>query len=85
MQDHGQLGQATTVVADLPCGPAGMGDRQLLEDAEAWEALGRLVDARRVAIWRVRSRGGPASSSASTGSPDGPVTGTRPTCSRGSC
>ncbi|HEY8319857.1 MAG TPA: DUF222 domain-containing protein, partial [Amnibacterium sp.] len=60
MQDHG-LGQAITVAGDLPCGPAGMGDRQLLEDAEAWEALGRLVDARRVAIagevaWRSREQ-----------------------------
>ncbi|WP_331954821.1 DUF222 domain-containing protein [Amnibacterium sp.] len=61
MQDHGQLGQATTVVGEMPWGPAGMGDRQLLEDAEAWEALGRLVDARRVAIageiaWRSREQ-----------------------------
>src|SRR5947209_4149095 len=60
MQDHG-LGQATTLAADLQCGPAGMGDRQLLDDAEAWEALGRLVDARRVAIageiaWRSREQ-----------------------------
>ena len=60
MQDHG-LGQATTVVAAIPCGPAGMGDRQLLEDTEAWEALGRLVDARRVALagevaWRSREQ-----------------------------
>ncbi|HEY8319511.1 MAG TPA: DUF222 domain-containing protein [Amnibacterium sp.] len=61
MQNHGELGQATTVVGEVPCGPVGMGDRQLLEDAEAWEALGRLVDARRVAIageiaWRSREQ-----------------------------
>src|SRR5438045_1513844 len=61
MQDHGSLGQATTLAAAFPCGPAGMGDRQLLEDAEAWEALGRLVDARRVALageiaWRSREQ-----------------------------
>ncbi|HEY0373369.1 MAG TPA: DUF222 domain-containing protein [Amnibacterium sp.] len=61
MQDHRWLGQAIDIVAGAPCGPAGMGDRQLLEDAEAWETLGRLVDARRVAIageiaWRSREQ-----------------------------
>src|SRR6195952_3503056 len=61
MQDHGQLGRAIAVVADLPCGPAGLGDRQLLEDAEAGGALGRVGGARRVAIageiaWRSREQ-----------------------------
>ncbi|MGN6742364.1 MAG: DUF222 domain-containing protein, partial [Amnibacterium sp.] len=66
MQGAEQLAEVVDLVAAAPCRPAVMGDHQLLEEAEAWEALGRLVDARRVALagevaWRSRPQIGEAS------------------------
>ncbi|HEV7623627.1 MAG TPA: DUF222 domain-containing protein, partial [Amnibacterium sp.] len=60
MQDDLQLGQASALAA-APCRPAGMGDGQLLEETERLEALGRLLDAQRVALageiaWRSREQ-----------------------------
>ncbi|MGN6744086.1 MAG: DUF222 domain-containing protein, partial [Amnibacterium sp.] len=66
MQAEAQLAEVVDLVAAAPCRPAVADDRQLLEEAEAWEALGRLVDARRVALagevaWRSRPQIGEAS------------------------
>src|SRR4051812_1909787 len=45
--DGDRLEEAMALVADASFRPSASGDEQLLEDADRWEALGRLVDERR--------------------------------------
>jgi hypothetical protein len=61
MQAGGQCMAEATVLAALPCRPVVMTDRDLLDELECWEQVGRIVDARRVALageaaWRSRDQ-----------------------------
>ena len=66
MQAVEQLTQEGEALLGVPCRPAGMSERQLLDEAEAWERVARIADARRVALageiaWRSREQIGDAS------------------------
>jgi hypothetical protein len=66
MQAVERLTQEGEALLGVPCRPAVMSERQLLEEAAAWERLARVADARRVALageiaWRSREQIGEAS------------------------
>ena len=66
MRTSEQLEAEATALGEVPCRPAVLDDRRLLEEIEAWERLGRLADARRTALageiaWRSREQIGEAS------------------------
>ncbi len=66
MQVIEQLAAEALALAAVACRPAVLDDCRLLEQSEAWEAIGRLADARRVALagevaWRSREQLGDAS------------------------
>jgi hypothetical protein len=66
MQVTEQLTAEAAALAALACLPAVLDDCALLGESEAWEAIGRLADARRVALagevaWRSREQIGDAS------------------------
>ncbi|HET6825824.1 MAG TPA: hypothetical protein VFH64_07855, partial [Amnibacterium sp.] len=71
-----RLATAAEQLAAAVCRPALMDERQLLDESEAWERLGRIVDARRVALagevaWRSREQLGDASLARRRGDRDG--------------
>src|ERR1700712_4071360 len=66
MQEAVELERGVALIAAAPCRPAVLSDDDLLADVDRWEALGRLVDARRTALagevaWRSRDQVGEAS------------------------
>ena len=66
MRTSEQLEAEATALGEVPCRPAVLDDRRLLEEIEAWERIGRLADARRTALageiaWRSREQIGEAS------------------------
>src|SRR3954470_16647642 len=76
MQGSERLDAAMALLADAPCRPSTTRDADLLEAAERWEALGRLVDARRIALageieWRSRDQIGTAGLARSHGDRNG--------------
>ena len=67
MREAVELEQGVALIAAAPCRPAVLSNDDLLDDIDRWEALGRLVDARRTAAlagevaWRSRDQIGEAS------------------------
>jgi len=57
MQEAVELERGVALIAAAPCRPAVLSDDDLLADVDRWEALGRLVDARRAALTEGMDKG----------------------------